>query len=285
MLMHILSPVTGDDAAAHVPLCALNLAQRLKAHVTAGFAESPEFAYAPVLGLGLAAPVAGEFFSVMLKARADRRQAARRQFDAAVAQTKTPIATRPLCAQATTEWLDGADADGDPVWAVGPLADLAVVNAPGNRRSGDWKVIEDVVFGVRRPALVVPAGHTDVSFKHPLIAWNGSVQAANAVRGALDLFESGSRITVLQAGNLVTGGISAARLTDGLGWHCFEAAAHHSPDPAHQTGTLILEQAKALGSTVIVLGAYSHSRTRELIFGGVTDFLLRETTLPLLLAH
>ncbi|MHB1206309.1 MAG: universal stress protein, partial [Rhodospirillaceae bacterium] len=233
----------------------------------------------------LTSPMFDEFYGSLQKAREQKRHAARRHFDEAVAQTKTPIATRPLCAQATTEWLDGVAGDGDPVGAIGPLADLAVINAPGNRRTGDWKVVEDVVFGVGRPALIVPPGCTDVSFKRPLIAWNGSAQAANAMRGALDLFENDGPITVLQVGGLRPGGISAERAADSLGWHCFEAACRCVPDAPHQTGAIILEQAKALSSTVIVLGAYGHSRTRELIFGGVTDYLLRHSTIPLLFAH
>ncbi len=285
MIMHILAPVTGDEAAAHVPMCALHLAQRLKAHVTAGYAESPELTYTPLVDAGLALPLMEELGGALLRAREGKRGNARKQFDGAVAATKTPVATNPLCAQATTEWLDGVPGDGDPVWAVGPLADLVVINAPGNRSTCDWKVIEDSVFGVGRPALIVPPGHWDVSFKAPLIAWNGSRQAANAVHAALDLFEADSRATVLQVGDLRAGGISAPRLVNALGWRCFEATSVSVPDAPHQTGTIILEKAKALGSTVIVLGAYGHSRTREFLFGGVTDFLLRHTTLPLLLAH
>jgi nucleotide-binding universal stress UspA family protein len=154
---------------------------------------------------------------------------------------------------------------------------------PGER--GERTLVEEVLFSAGRPALLAPAGQVDVFFTRPLIAWNGSAQAANAVRAGLDLFTPDSKITVLQVGDLRAGRISAERMAHGLGWHCFEAEVRAVPDEPHRTGAIILEQARALGSTVIVLGAYGHSRAREWMLGGVTEYLLRHATVPLLLAH
>lgn len=284
MLKHILVPVSGQLGGAAAALCALHLSQKLKAHVTAGFAAAAPPVFAPAIEGGMA-PWDASLLDSMKEVYNGRRLSARRDFDSAVAQTKLPIATRPLCAQATTEWLDGVPGDGDPVGEVAPLADLVVLPAPGNRRNADWELIESALFAARRPVLVVPEGWSDVSFARPLIAWNGSGQAANAVRTALDLFDADSRIVVLQVGELCAGGISAARLADNLGWHCFESTTVNVPDAPHQTGVVILDQAKNLEATVVVLGAYGHSRTRELILGGVTDFVLRQSQLPLLLVH
>lgn len=284
MLKHILVPVSGEANGVGAAMCALHLGQKLKAHVTAGYAAVPSLVFTPAIEGDVAAWNEDLYLSLR-EVREGRRKSARRDFDAAVAGTKVPIATRPLCAQATTEWLDGVRGDGDPVGEVGPLADLVVLPAPGNRRNNDWDLVENVLFAARRPALVVPRGCSDVSFAKPLIAWNGSAQAANAARAALDLFEERSQILVLQVGDLCAGGIAMESLSDNLGWHCFESKMVKVENARHRTGAIILEQAESLGATVIVLGAYGHSRTRELILGGVTDFLLRQSNLPLLLVH
>lgn len=284
MLKHILVPVSGETSGAAAALCALDLGQRLKAHVTAGYAAVPSLVFTPAIE-GDVAAWDERFYLSLKEVRDGRRTSARRDFDAAVARTKVPIATRPLCAQATTEWLDGVRGDGDPVGEIGPLADLVVLPAPGNRRNNDWDLVESVLFAARRPALVIPQKCAAVSFAKPLIAWNGSIQAANAARAALDLIDDQSQIVVLQVGDLCAGGITADRLADNLGWHCFESTTLKVDDAPHRTGAIILDQATRLGATVIVLGAYGHSRTRELILGGVTDFLLRQSTLPLLLVH
>ncbi|MHB1205520.1 MAG: universal stress protein [Rhodospirillaceae bacterium] len=286
MLKHIILPMTGVPDSGHVALCALSLAQRLEAHVTAGPVEMPE----PVFILPmdtLAAPLAYAEYARTMEQIADvHRRRARADFDHAVAVTRLPIATKPLCAQGSAEWLDSGDSETNPARAMGPLGDLVVVNAPGDQPRGvDWQVVEDALFTTKRPALVLPAGSVDADFTRPLVAWNGSDQAANAVRGALDLFEASSPITILQVGALRAGGIAADRLADSLGWHYFETAICRVADAAHRTGAIILEQAKAQSAGVIVLGAYGHSRTREFILGGVTNFLLRHSTVPLLLAH
>ncbi|MBS0175213.1 MAG: universal stress protein [Nitrospira sp.] len=284
MLKHILVPVSGEASGAAAALCALNLGQKLKAHVTAGYAAVPPRVFTSAIE-GDVAAWDERFYQSLQDIRDGRRKSARRDFDIAVAHTKVPIATRPLCAQASTEWLDGARDDSDPVGELGPLADLVVLPVPGNRRNSDWDLVENVLFAARRPALVIPQACGEVSFAKPLIAWNGSIQAANAARAALDLLDDRSQIVVLQVGDLCAGGISAARLADNLGWHCFESRTLNVDDVPHQTGAIILDQARLLGATVIILGAYGHSRTRELILGGVTDFLLRQSTLPLLLVH
>jgi len=49
--------------------------------------------------------------------------------------------------------------------------------------------------------------------------------------------------------------------------------------------TLAAEVAR-VGAGLLVMGAYSHSRLREFLFGGVTRFMLDEMTAPpLLIAH
>lgn len=284
MMKHILAPVTGEISGAGAALCALNLGRHLNAHVSAAFAARSSLLFTPAFEPG-ASSWDEQFYLSLKQVRDGQRKAARRDFDAAVAKTKLPIATRPLCAQATTEWLDGVPGDGDPIGDVAPLADLVVLPAPGNRRNSDWDLVESVLFAARRPALIVPQGCSAVDFSRPVIAWNGSLQAANAVRVALDLFDAGSRIVVLQVGDLCAGGISVDRVADNLGWHCFETAREQADDAPHMTGAIILERARKLGASVIVMGAYGRSRTRELILGGVTDFLLRTTTIPLLIAH
>ena len=283
---HILAPVTGEEEGAHVPLGALHLAKRLSAHVTAGFTNVTTPLFTAPIDMAMAPGSYDVFYNALSEFRQEKRTRARTFFDTAVAATKLPIVSKPLCAQASTEWLDGDDLDGGPISAFGPLGDLVIVNLPGDRSGrADWVVVEDVLFAARRPALALPAGRAEVDFGRPVIAWNGSVEAANAVRCALDLFEPRSKIAVLQVGALRSGFLPAERLIDDLGWHCFTAELHQVEDSVRETGDIILREARLLGASVLVMGAYTHSRTREMILGGVTDYVLRHANIPLLLAH
>jgi nucleotide-binding universal stress UspA family protein len=50
-------------------------------------------------------------------------------------------------------------------------------------------------------------------------------------------------------------------------------------------GEALLSFAAERGCDLLVMGAYAHSRTRELVLGGVTRTILEEMTLPVLMAH
>ena len=118
-----------------------------------------------------------------------------------------------------------------------------------------------------------------------VVAWNGSAEAARAVEHVIGLFTPNTKVTVLQIGDIRTGRLPAERLVDYLGWHCFETELRRVPDQPHNTSGIILDEAKRAQAGCIIMGAYTHSRTREMLLGGVTDFLLRHSPYPLLMAH
>jgi hypothetical protein len=282
-LKHILLPLSGLRDESSVCCSALALAQGLTAHVTAGFAE-PEQTYYQI-GMEMPTPAYGAMIEFATQLREEKRKRARQSYDAAVAATKVPIVTKPVCRQSSTEWLDGGDND-NPIAACGGLADLVIMNRPVARASAeDWLIMEEALFRAHRPALLVPQGQNAIDLSRPLIAWNGSAEACNAVLAGAHLFGEASQITVLQVGQLRPGFMPADRLIDSLGWRCLAAELRTVEDMPHKTGQTILAQAQKLGASVVVMGAYTHSRAREFLLGGVTNYALTHAQLPLLLAH
>lgn len=283
-IKHILLPLTGEAHSGDAAICGLALAKQLGAHVTAGYEDElgplyvgPDFGTSANLG---------SFFERMQEIRADRKARARAHFDNAVGKIKLPIVSAPVCKQGSTMWIEHKGSNDAPISAFGSLTDLIVLNAPGNTHSPTpWNVVEEAIFKAHRPTMVVPYGTKVIDLSNALIAWNGSAEAANAVEHALDLLPQGARITVLQIGELKPGHTAAEKLVDYLGWHCFAAALRRLPDRPHETCQIILDEARRVGAGFLIMGAYTHSRTRELIWGGVTDFMLRNTPLPILMAH
>ena len=283
-IKHILLPLTGEPHSADAAICGLALAKQLGAHVTAGYEDeigpvyvSPDFGAVANLGA---------FYEQMQKVRADRRARARAHFDSAVGKIKLPIVSAPVCKQGSTMWMDDKGGIDAPISAFGALTDLVVVNAPGNSHSPTpWNVVEEALFSAHRPTMVVPQGARTVDLSRALIAWNGSSEAANAAEHALDLLSQGAKVTVLQIGELKPGRMSAEKLIDYLGWHCFEADLRRVPENPNETCQIILDEVRRAQAGLLIMGAYTHSRTREMILGGVTDFMLRNTPLPILMAH
>jgi len=282
---HILLPLTGEATSADAAICGMTLAKQLGAHVTVGYEdELGPFYITPDFGLSAASY--GLFYEQMQKVRQDRKKQARGYFDRAVGTTKLPIVSAPVCRQGSTMWIDDEGGNDAPISAFGALTDLVVLDAPGNRPSPPaWNVVEAALFGAHRPALIVPAGTTSINLSSALIAWNGSEQAAKAVEHALGMIPQNAKLTVLQIGELKPGRMSTEKLMDYLGWHCFEAELRQVDDRPHATSQIILDEAKGCGAGFIIMGAYTHSRTRELLLGGVTDFMLRQAPVPVLMAH
>ena len=51
------------------------------------------------------------------------------------------------------------------------------------------------------------------------------------------------------------------------------------------TGEAVLRAAKAEGCDLLVKGAFTQSRLRQMIFGGTTSHILAKAELPVLMAH
>jgi nucleotide-binding universal stress UspA family protein len=118
------------------------------------------------------------------------------------------------------------------------------------------------------------------------VAWNGSREAARAVADALPLLAAAERVSILMV-RPEPDGMGAppgADVTHHLGRHGVKVEPVRIDD-AGDVGALLLARCAAAGADVLVMGAYGHSRLRELVLGGATRTVLHETTLPVLLSH
>ena len=119
-----------------------------------------------------------------------------------------------------------------------------------------------------------------------LIAWNGSTEQAPAVALAMPLLERAERVTVLT----VTGGTgvlgpSADQMIRYLQRNGIPAEPLTVGLDGKNTGEAILEAAQTLACDLLIKGAFTQSRLRQMIFGGATQHVMAAATLPVLLAH
>jgi len=144
----------------------------------------------------------------------------------------------------------------------------------------------DVVLDVGCPVLVVPrAGQFERIERHALVAWNGSREAARAVRDALPLLKLVAAVTVLAVNAEQGGEEPGADIARHLARHGITVEIDQSTAPDMATADVLLSRAADLGSDLIVMGAYGHARMRETILGGVTRSMLEQMTVPVLMSH
>lgn len=127
-----------------------------------------------------------------------------------------------------------------------------------------------------------------------VIAWDGSIEAADAVRSSLGLLKVASEVRVLeipeQKGDDGRKGFPATKVLEYLSRQNIHAELVVEQPPSKDAGPdvvadMIVAQARGAGAAYIVMGGYSHTRIAEYVFGGVTRTLLKECPLPLVIAH
>jgi nucleotide-binding universal stress UspA family protein len=163
-------------------------------------------------------------------------------------------------------------------------ADAAVLtqHADDMERVGD-RFIEQALLRSGRPIIVVPRDSNAVfSTERVLIAWDGSIHAARAMAGAMSLLE-GASIKVFTVEEAPKGDSRGNALVDHLRRHGLDA--HWSQRNESDVAATIMKEAESFRATLVVMGGYGHSRLREFVFGGATRQMLRNTPVPVLMAH
>jgi len=149
---------------------------------------------------------------------------------------------------------------------------------------------EQVTLASGRPILVVPyAGRFETVGRRVLIGWNATREAARAVNDAMPLLAAAETVTVLtidpREGPDGHGELPGADISLHLARHGVKAEIERTVSADLPVGDVLLSRAADLGADLLVMGAYGHSRARELLLGGATRSLLRSMTVPVLMSH
>jgi nucleotide-binding universal stress UspA family protein len=181
--------------------------------------------------------------------------------------------------------------DGDAaqeIVARSSLADLIVMGRYHHRETRYTPValIGDVLQSARVPILVQPQDLTRLDVFGPaVVAWNGSFEAANALRSALPLLQMASAVHVVTVEEPTEHMLPSLAASTYLSRHGIASEIHARSASDKKVEGAIKETAEVMGAAYIVMGGYGHSRAREYLFGGVTRSLLKECSVPLILAR
>ncbi len=168
------------------------------------------------------------------------------------------------------------------------VADITIMARPSDHAPQyTMDLIEEIIFQSGQSVLIVGQNHTIDEFpKTVMVAWDGGREAARAVRAALPVLQRAETVTVTAVGELPWGAEPAENLAAYLKLHGVHANhMHPNTDKHDDPEEVLLGRAKSKGADLIVMGAYSHNRWREMVLGGFTRFMLRHSDIPLLMAH
>lgn len=170
------------------------------------------------------------------------------------------------------------------------LADVIVTSSSVIEAGGQRDVLMGVLKDSGRPLIIVPTEWKS-SVRLPrriVIGWKQSVHTVRAVTGAMPLLRAAHRVLVLEieeGKQSRTERVSASDIARWLSRHGIATQSLQRDALAGKAENILEEEIGHFGADFLVMGAYSRSRTREMIFGGFTQHVLENTKIPTLLAH
>jgi nucleotide-binding universal stress UspA family protein len=178
----------------------------------------------------------------------------------------------------------------DQVAARASLADIVLIDpAISEERFTFQQALEGVLFKTPVAAVLNAKGIAQVmAAQHPMVSWDGSLPALRALHRALPVLRQAKDVTILVVDPNPHGPEGQNPGSDVATWltrHGCTVMVQQSPSGGNDIGQCILDRATDLGSDLIVMGAYVHSRARQRILGGTTQIMVSQKDHPVLLAH
>lgn len=262
----IATILQSEQDVDRVLACAIPLAKRFESHLIGIHAESLPIPYTSAAGFPDTEFL--QFSATMNKERADRLHST---FLKAVENSGLSF-----------DWRSLESFSGDSVLAgISSVRTADLIVAAQRESDGDAKAdIDTLVYDAGRPVLVVPHSGAVVSnFRHVLLAWNGTREAARAAFDALPFIIEAEKTEIL----VVDPPDTLEESADSAGIEIAATLARHGAAvsvSAQKSQSSIIEDVihnrlAETGADLVVLGAYSHSWLRRLLFGGVTQSVLR----------
>jgi nucleotide-binding universal stress UspA family protein len=273
--LHAVVDLAGDRTAA---ILAADLARRLGAHLT-GLALSFE----PLIPIyPIAAPIPTDIIVAARNAAIAEGKAAEADFAKIAKRSGINFTTRTMRMIVGAGFAELSEACR--------LSDLVIVGQEDPDRPEPMRgaVIEALLFEAAAPTLLVPyAGTNQLAIERALVAWDGSAQASRALRSAMPLLKMATHVTVVMVEEAAkwARGMPGADVAEHLARHGLEVEVKRLDNPMGDIAATLLNAVAEEEADWMLMGAYSHSRMRQALLGGVTRSLLKAATVPVLMVH
>lgn len=164
--------------------------------------------------------------------------------------------------------------------------DIALLRRPEPGDSFGRALAEAAVLASGTACILVPEPESGAPrLDHLVLAWNGAREAKRALDAGLGLLERARRVTVAMTSEIPPERLNESELMRHLARHGIDAEPHPIAAGRENAGEALLTACADLQADMLVMGAYGHARTTELILGGATRTVLAEASLPVLMAH
>ncbi len=284
--MKNLLAVIGDGNAGPVLDAALLTARKFNSHIVGLHSLTTE--YAVVFGGEMGFSISSEVDRTLEREGHERRDQARRLFRDFMNAHGVPIGPpAPGYDGPSASWREEDGRQNAIVGMSGRVYDLILVEQPEKLASIAEATLEDALFESGRPVMMVPKTLGPALGETIAIAWNGSTETAMTVALAMPFLKQARHVVVVAVGpqhmpEPGPGGDELARSLEGHGLSVSLRTAYGRQKPQ---GESFLKEAMASGADLLLKGAYTQSRIRQMIFGGATRHIIMDAKIPVIMAR
>jgi nucleotide-binding universal stress UspA family protein len=284
--MKNLLTVVGDGNAAPVLETALLAARRFNSHIIGLHSLTTE--YAVVFGGEMGFSISSELDRSLEREGHERRDQARRLFSDFM--TARGVQVGPVSSSnsgPSASWREEDGRQNAVVGMLGRVHDLILVEQPDTLASIAEATLEDALFESGRPVLMVPKMPAKTLGEVVAIAWNGSTETAVTVAVGMPFLKKAREIVVVAVGpqHMPEPGPGGDELARMLEQHGVKVSLRTAFGRQKAQGESFLSEAMAAGADLLLKGAYTQSRIRQMIFGGGTRHIIMEAKIPVLMAR
>jgi nucleotide-binding universal stress UspA family protein len=187
-------------------------------------------------------------------------------------------------AGARFRWRGGPAIDDSTLGSLGRVHDVSVLGRPGSR-GARMTAMEAALFDSGRPVLMAPAIAPKSLGQTVLVHWNASTETARCMLFAMPLLKKAKRVVLIAVEGALVPGPSVSEAIGYLAANGVTATEKTASGRGQRAGEIILAEAASMGADLLVKGAYTQSRLRQMIFGGPTSHILSAAELPVFFAH
>jgi nucleotide-binding universal stress UspA family protein len=284
--MKNLLAVIGDGNAGPVLEAAFLAARRFNGHIVGLHSLTTE--YAVVFGGEMGFSISSEVDRTLEREGHERRDQARRLFSDFMNAHGVPIGPpNPGYNGPSASWREEDGRQNAVVGMTGRIYDLILVEQPEKLASIAEATLEDALFESGRPVLMVPKATGTPLGEVVAIAWNGSTETAVTVAMGMPFLKQAREVVIVAVGpqHMPEPGPTGEELARSLEAHGLNVSLRTAVGRQKAQGESFLKEATAAGADLLLKGAYTQSRIRQMIFGGGTRHIIMESRIPVLMAR
>lgn len=219
----------------------------------------------------------------------DRREQVHKHFEDFMAKRDVPVGP-PKLSQNTPQanWIEEESPNSEIVGSRSRVFDLTVVARPKKGTNiAAMSILEAALFEGGKPILIAPPKSPAKLAEHLAIAWNGSTETARTIAFSMPFINRAKKVTIITIEDFGVPGPSAQELARQLEQNGIEIETDykHVDRSKESPGKVFLDEANEIGADLLIKGAYTQSRIRQMIFGGATDYILWNSEIPVLMAN